>query len=206
MANKATHSGHCQACGRLQKLPNGRLSKHGYTVTHGFFSGTCPGSDRLPFEVSCDYVAETIARATSAIEVLEAEKAETLANTDATNVMDRVYFPSHRFGVKGSTRWVPVTLIATEKNYGTEDQPRVYWTFETEHDGKRERENFGYSQTWTPETALAEMNRRYAVKLAGDILRLDSYVAWQRQRVAEWAPAPLLPVSAKDKQGFAVEE
>lgn len=43
-ANKATHSGECQCCGRKQKLPKGRLSNHGYTVEWGFFSGTCFGA------------------------------------------------------------------------------------------------------------------------------------------------------------------
>lgn len=50
MAKKATHSGTCQCCGRVQKLPNGRLSNHGYTVDWGFFNGTCGGSKELPLE------------------------------------------------------------------------------------------------------------------------------------------------------------
>ena len=40
---KATHDGECQLCGRMQKLPDGRLAKHGYTTRWGFFQGVCPG-------------------------------------------------------------------------------------------------------------------------------------------------------------------
>jgi len=49
---KSTHQAHCQVCGRIQAvmLPSGLLAKHGYTVTFGFFQGTCAGSDHLPLE------------------------------------------------------------------------------------------------------------------------------------------------------------
>ena len=47
---KATHYGTCQICNNKQKAPNGLLSKHGYTVDYGFFSGVCHGAEQLPFE------------------------------------------------------------------------------------------------------------------------------------------------------------
>jgi hypothetical protein len=49
---KATHNGHCQICGRQQALPNGRLSKHGYTVDWGYFNGVCTGANHAPLEES----------------------------------------------------------------------------------------------------------------------------------------------------------
>ena len=49
---KATHNGHCQCCGRLQALPNGTLSKHGYTVDWGYFNGVCAGENNAPLETS----------------------------------------------------------------------------------------------------------------------------------------------------------
>lgn len=53
---KSTHRGHCQICERLQAVnPDGTtLAKHGYKVEHGFFNGTCPGSDHSPYEISAD--------------------------------------------------------------------------------------------------------------------------------------------------------
>lgn len=49
---KATHNGTCQVCGRLQKLPAGILSSHGYTVDWGYFSGVCFGAREKPLETS----------------------------------------------------------------------------------------------------------------------------------------------------------
>lgn len=42
-----THRGHCQLCACVQAInpDTGRIAKHGYTVTNGYFNGTCPGSD-----------------------------------------------------------------------------------------------------------------------------------------------------------------
>tara|TARA_R110002110_G_scaffold35127_2_gene118870 strand:+ start:1895 stop:2725 length:831 start_codon:yes stop_codon:yes gene_type:complete len=54
--NKATTAGTCQICQRQQKLPGGILAKHGYTTRHGYFTGTCKGSDSAPLEETCDYL------------------------------------------------------------------------------------------------------------------------------------------------------
>lgn len=87
-SNKATHSGHCQACGRLQKLPNGKLSKHGYTVEHGFFSGVCRGTNYLPFEQSCDQVRRYIGEAKSEVEFLTKRRTELLEGEISVHVID----------------------------------------------------------------------------------------------------------------------
>lgn len=42
--------GHCQVCGRLQAATNGHVAAHGYTVEHGWFSGTCTGTGHRPME------------------------------------------------------------------------------------------------------------------------------------------------------------
>jgi len=47
---KATHNGHCQACGRLQAVTPRGIANHGYTVDYGFFHGTCRGSGFRPLE------------------------------------------------------------------------------------------------------------------------------------------------------------
>jgi hypothetical protein len=57
---KSTHSGTCQLCGRLHKLPGNRAAKHGYSVQWSQFIGTCPGSDELPYELSCDLIVARI--------------------------------------------------------------------------------------------------------------------------------------------------
>jgi hypothetical protein len=47
--------GHCQCCGRIQAVVDGRMSKHGYEVKErgkgGWFSGVCGGHVYAPLEV-----------------------------------------------------------------------------------------------------------------------------------------------------------
>ena len=62
---QATHNGTCQICGSLQALPGGVLSKHGYTVEHGWFEGVCPGAKHAPLELDrafADEVASSLLR------------------------------------------------------------------------------------------------------------------------------------------------
>lgn len=78
---KATKKGTCQICGRVQKLPNGKIAKHGYQVV-GEFHGTCDGSDHLPLEVSYQQlpmaITKTQQRITYHTEVLKGIKAGTM--------------------------------------------------------------------------------------------------------------------------------
>jgi len=68
MSRKSTHSGTCQICGKLQKLPYGLLSKHGYMTRWGFFEGTCYGAENKPFEESCAMIQDAILNAKVQIE------------------------------------------------------------------------------------------------------------------------------------------
>ena len=51
--NVSTHTGTCQACGHRQAVHvnTGKIAKHGYTTSYGYFNGTCGGSDHLPLEL-----------------------------------------------------------------------------------------------------------------------------------------------------------
>lgn len=62
MKAKATHRGTCQLCGRAHKIDTkyGTVAKHGFTKEHGFFNGTCRGSDNKPLEVSCALLREYV--------------------------------------------------------------------------------------------------------------------------------------------------
>ena len=63
MKAKATAAGSCQACGRVQKLPNDLLALHGYSVRWNTFIGQCPGSKHEPYEQSCALIKRFIASA-----------------------------------------------------------------------------------------------------------------------------------------------
>jgi hypothetical protein len=44
--------GNCQCCAREQAVVGGLMSKHGYTVEHGWFQGVCSGNHYQPMQVS----------------------------------------------------------------------------------------------------------------------------------------------------------
>lgn len=60
-----THRAHCQLCASVQAIDvaTGIIAKHGYTVAHGYFAGTCPGSDRLNLSVERTLADQYIAKA-----------------------------------------------------------------------------------------------------------------------------------------------
>lgn len=164
--NKATHTGHCQLCGHEQKLPGGVLAKHGYNVQWGFFSGTCPGSGSLPYEVSIDLIDRAIESTQAAEARVEAQIAAVLANTTPV-VMRRDY------NQKGKP-WVSVTLKL---------------------DGTRQGLHFQYS-VMTDADLIARFNTVYAKYLSEQANNLAEYAQWLTERKATWKPAELKPVAA----------
>jgi len=44
--------GNCQCCGRQQAVVGRLMSKHGYTVDNGWFSGVCSGRNYVPLQES----------------------------------------------------------------------------------------------------------------------------------------------------------
>lgn len=52
MNNDSQTRGHCPHCGNEQAVVRGRMSKHGYTVNQGYFSGVCHGHQHPPIETS----------------------------------------------------------------------------------------------------------------------------------------------------------
>jgi hypothetical protein len=44
--------GNCQCCAREQAVVGGLMSKHGYTVAHGWFQGVCSGNRYQPMQFS----------------------------------------------------------------------------------------------------------------------------------------------------------
>lgn len=222
MKNKATHNGHCQACGRLQKLPKGLLSLHGYNVAHGFFSGTCVGARELPFEQSCELVKGFIASAKTQLEHVKAEQAELRQQPTAdTKMWARIRYEGPR-GYGATNVWEQVTLEATFRPYGYADDPnagsmkyRYLDATGREHGSDQRGGGFYGINMWdlkrsdeTPDVEACRLatvlkhNETRANWLESEVKSLTRYIAWQTERVENWKPAPLLPVDHKDKEGF----
>jgi len=68
---KTTLRGHCPCCGNLQAVPNG-ISKHGYTVSHGWFQGVCVGAGEQPIELSRVRADKVVADVRAEVETLRA--------------------------------------------------------------------------------------------------------------------------------------
>jgi hypothetical protein len=75
--------GNCQCCGRQQAVVNGRMSKHGYTVKEGWFSGICSGRNYAPIQVSRTTTDKIIAEISAEIPELIA-KAEKVKSGELT--------------------------------------------------------------------------------------------------------------------------
>ena len=195
----ATHKGACQICGSTQMLPDGVLAKHGYTVRWGFFSGTCSGSGRLPFEQSTDAIAEAIAHVKKQIASTKAEilRYEDLSDpvNDGTKVWVHVY--------AGGYQWVKAQLhdFVVNAEYGRPLYSCRYTTVEpvrTRRDMKPLTDRVeAYDQAWqlasVPEWARF-LNRKYATAvLAKANTSRQVWLKWQAERVATWAPKPLTP-------------
>ena len=172
---KATHKGHCQVCGAQQKLPNGVLSQHGYTVDWGFFNGVCQGAKHLPYEQSCDLVKESIEWAEAALASTIEEAAEIRALDDSHVWVEERTNTGYGCFTK-ELRLVEVTKV---------EYSRVFWIGA---DGK-ERNTTTYTDgEQTPEQYVNELHaKRFDRKVAG----IKKYIEGQKVRVAEWKLSPL---------------
>lgn len=198
MANASTHSGHCQACGSLQKLPGGLLSLHGYKVTYGFFSGTCQGSKEQPIETSCNLIKRFITKAQASLVALEAFQAKlrqpaTTARAWVRNYEGRVYGRNKHV-------WIEVELRADDLEKGGRTLRFGYVANGTNGSVNQVHEipDYTYGKQTLLDLATKE-NTTYAAWLEHEADSLRRYIAWQKNRVATWKPAPLLPHDAKDK-------
>lgn len=181
---KATHQGECQVCGATQKLPSGILSIHGYTIAHGWQSGTCSGSRKLPYELSCDVIQDSIDYAKSRLSSLRELRKTTLSvdSTTTNQTWARIYSPEHSSRTRGSVSvWKQVTVVADDS------VRRHHYLAEG-----NEKHKAPWSHT------LAELvqkgNDNYASYLSLQIAQIQSYLMSQLERKNNWTLKPLTPI------------
>ena len=168
---KATHLGTCQVCGRVQKLPNGRLSIHGYTKRFGFFAGACRGECRLPFEESHDVIDSAIQNAKNLIE----------CHRDAIR----------RLEVDGSAKIWKIC-------YNQKGQPWKEFAFTIDGNYLRaEGQSSIFLRGRSVEDCVIEENSSRVRFLHRTIAELGKYIAWQEDRVANWKPGKIIPIEAQ---------
>jgi hypothetical protein len=201
---KATHNGTCQWCGARQAVDpvTGTLAKHGYTVRWGFFSGVCRGSDHQPFEKSSDLIARSITETTAAAAHTRLVATETRNRTEAEPVWVSHYKAATWTDKTSGHRWAEVAITdckVQERTYdwGTSFDVEVANPYrETMVNNRPTEVCRGYivhadqpaQRTW-----WQAANDRRANAFEGTAVKMDEYVAWQTERVANWKEADLLP-------------
>jgi hypothetical protein len=194
--HKATHKGTCQVCGNLQMLPNGRLSKHGYTVRWGFFEGTCWGAENLPFELSKELIEGAIKRAQDH-QASVAAYAKQLRDdkTPATVWVNEYVGASSRAAyLRGDTyRWRELKRADVKKN----DYSTLSWepakdsqSRDAKRGERQTRDCYLYGDAATLDGCMHYLNGERAKVLDGRVKQLAEYIGWQQARIKGWAPHP----------------
>lgn len=182
---KSTHSGTCQICGCVQKLPNGKLAKHGYTKRWGFFTGTCTGSGEFPYEISCQKVIESISTA---------EKVKNTYIAKAFELSQPEQIPDEKIeflwdfkvkGLWGDKKTTKATFIHDKGSWfiaptENSDLVRIYAVSVGIY-GKTKLE------LWN------SYREREAKKALREVANLKEYITFQTERVKEWKPSALIP-------------
>lgn len=179
----ATHRGTCQVCGRLQKLPGGVLSKHGYTKKWGFFEGTCPGADYRPYEIAYDRIQYSIDRTNKQIRDLQ-DEATRLQGPIDTNEAPFHKYDSYFGGYYEATVIVSMengVIKLTEKNHARDKPAKTHW-------------GNTYGLFGTIEQAVRKLRDQRISRIEQDVQRRVGYVRWQEKRIQEWKPGELQPV------------
>ncbi len=188
---KATHSGTCQLCGRFQKLPGDKLSKHGYNVQWGFFSGVCPGADELPLEISCHLIKGQIASQKASIEAMKINAAAT--RTMTAEVWVHEYKPATWERGNRHSSYVWRKMPADKLSYPSWRQVRWENQFK-DHNGRQARGETRV-EAENHADAVLELNGKKADDTLKMIAQREEYVAWLEKTVAEWQPKPLKAVA-----------
>lgn len=163
-----THRGHCQLCTMVQALDvsTGIIAKHGYTVAHGYFRGTCPGSDRLNLHVDRTHADHSIAQA----RIEAAELVQTIAALRSgilrpvlvwDGTYDKVVKPSP-------------TLHNPNRTHTVDVEHMVGWSDASEHYQRKqvEREVRGNQQRHDACVSYANDLEKWADKITG---KVDAY-------------------------------
>ena len=194
--NKATHMGSCQACGSYQKLPNNKLSLHGYDVKWGFFNGICRGSGELPYEQSFGLIEKFIAQAQGDKDAI-LKNIETLRQPAAA---PKGWYHEYRSDTKSRRSgyyWREVEIEQERVEYESSIPGHAnFYTVNRYKDYLGNMKKFDtYEYTKTVLEVATGMNAKYIEQaLMPRVEQLDRYIVWQKQRIAEWKLTELKPV------------
>ncbi len=191
---RSTHSGHCQVCGKLHKLPNGVLSKHGYTVEWNTFWNECYGECKLPFEQDITYTKRAIEDVKIQKAGLEKEVADILALTEFAYVVEATKREFRKPSVRTLVKIAKADLT-WEDGHKVDGLYRwgLYWIGE---DGNEYKEENLYGVSGL-EDAIKKCNENHARTIEGRVSQAARYIEWQEARIVDWKPSALIPHEIK---------
>lgn len=189
---EATHDGHCQCCGRLHRLPGGKLAKHGYEVIGrgqgfgGYFSGTCWGSGELPYELSCELVKEDIERALK----WKAASEKSIEALLVPPTLPVATWQHYATGPNGRGKYFEVECEIIQDD--DESYPSCYIVFE--FNGKRHKEWAGRHSglRGTPLEVAHALQLRKVALIQKHVKMLEDHIKSQQERVDDWKIRPLI--------------
>lgn len=199
MSIKATHKGTCQCCGASQKLPSDVLSKHGYTVKWGFFSGVCQGAGHLPYELSCDLIKSCIANAQEILAKDEATQASYRNRNDGNMAWLLQRRKPVRYGFPATYVWIDVEIFVKFNPFSDvadcAEGQRGYNTFHyIDPETKEERKIESYDYSISLENFVKSLNERRAKEMDAKITQIKRYITWQTKRLADWKLSETTPI------------
>ena len=191
--SKATHIGECQICGSHQKLPGGVMAKHGYTTRFNFFEGVCPGSDHEPYELSCDRIQDAADRAKSSSEALTQEASKWRGKDTGDTAWVR-HDPKPTFDVKNPrSHWLQAKLSQIDRHSVTNTVYDPGPNVRTEPRTRTVSADYGVKKTINQ--VSKDQNSKYADHLTGIAKQHQDYIGYAAQRIKDWKPKPLRPIT-----------
>lgn len=198
-----THLGHCQVCGRphAADIATSVLANHGYTVEHGFFSGTCAGSGQLPFELECSMVKQSIIWAQTMRDAAQSRAAGLRARTNDVGFVEHYVPAGYECGrrVSGHYETLVAKFSSTTIAYESGSYERITATAMRAAD---KIEFDGIKHHFHGKTALeaaAYSREQEAKKSDARAEQISRYMISQQARVDSWKLSPLVPIASEAK-------
>lgn len=174
--------GTCQVCFRIQKLPNGRLSLHGYERPgDGFLYGDCIGSHELPYEESCEITKVVLKSTENHFNSLELQLSK-LKNREITEF--------------------PWTYVVKSPNYRDQIKKTIMVHIGDSEKPLPDDASWMYTHYRIPsfESLLQDEIRNVERKI-----QLTSYdITFFKDKIENWSLKPLLPIHEEYKK-FAIQ-
>lgn len=189
---KATHKGECQFCEKVQKLPNGRIAKHGYTVVDSVFANTCLGSELLPYNQSRKEITTQLIPAVQNI-VTKLQTRIKDIETETRFCYDKIYYPEIRVycWTKGE--------ILERANAGDTSWTGKQFEFLVDDKFKPVPYHVLYHVLFdmefpTVETVVRYFNQKYIKHLQAQLAECERTLIRFQNRVETWEEKPLTAI------------